>query len=1097
MDCSDAPTTDVSGVSERNLVSGSAGQISGRNVVRGPGIEDVDLSLFQYFDIDETWRVQVRFNRVRSMFARVRVSNLRVLFVTGLVAATSFKAASAGPESQSPKTSPARKARLVENYGKLPLSFEANTGQADNSVKFLAHGSGYGLYLTGDGAVLDLQRGDCAGLPSRRPALGRSVADCKQDVVRMRLAGASGAAAPVGEQQLPGKANYFIGNDPAKWHTNVPTYAKVRYHGVYPGVDLVYYGNQRQLEYDFSVAPGADPKPVHLQFDGAKGLRLGANGDLLVSTADGPLTFHKPAMYQLVDGHRKDIQGSFALLAKRTVGFHVGNYDRAKPLVIDPVLAYSTYLGASGLSTQPGFGDSATGLAVDGSGSAYIAGYTFSSHFPTTGGALQAADPACSGCEAAFVTKLNPSGTALLYSTYLVGSGGGSAAYAVAVDGSGNAYVTGIATGGFPLTAGAFQATDRAGYYATPFVAKLNPSGDALVYSTYLGGTASSYEGADRATAMVVDGAGNAYVAGVSFSGDFPVTPGAFQSQNKAGFASNAFVSKLNPTGSALIYSTYLGGSGRILFSMGPQQYQGDGAAGLAVDSDGNAYVTGYAYSADFPVTKGAFQTTNLALVPYGPGGLAPHYNQANAFVTKLNPSGTALIYSTYLGGTGRNENGDRAAALQVDGVGNAYVVGSAGSADFPVTRGAFQTTNHSSTYSNAFVTELNAAGSALVYSTYLGGSGTSVVGDSANGLALDAAGDVYVVGTAWSTDFPVTVGALQAADQSASGSNAFISELNPAGSALTYSTYLGGSGSDSATAVVIDGASGVYFAGMASSTDFPVTAGAFQMQNHSTNSGPNAFVAKLNMSANQSAPTITPGGIVPVDSTAGTIQPGEWVSIYGANLASAVATWTGNFAGSLGGTTVTIDGKAAYLQYVSPTQINLQAPDDTATGTVSVVVTTGGGSATASVTLAQFAPSFFLFDSKHVAGIILRSDGSGAYGSGSDSYDIIGPTGTSLGYSTVAAKAGDIVELFGTGFGPTNPVVEAGQAFFSAASTTNAVTLLIDNVSVVPMWAGLSSAGLDQINVTIPTALGTGNVPLVATVGGVQTPPYVVISLQ
>jgi len=242
-------------------------------------------------------------------------------------------------------------------------------------------------------------------------------------------------------------------------------------------------------------------------------------------------------------------------------------------------------------------------------------------------------------------------------------------------------------------------------------------------------------------------------------------------------------------------------------------------------------------------------------------------------------------------------------------------------------------------------------------------------------------------------------------------------------------------------------------------------------------------------------APSILSGGIVPVDSSSPIIQPGEWVSIYGTNLASATATWNGNFPISLGNTSVTINGRAAYLWYVSPGQINLQAPDDTATGMVPVVVTTASGNATSTVTLEYFAPSFLLLDAKHVTGIILRSNGSGAYGGGT--YDILGPRGTSLGYPTVAAKAGDSVVLFGTGFGPTSPVVLAGQAFSGAAGTTSQVSLLVNNVSVTPSYAGLSGAGLDQINLTVPAGLGTGDVPLVATVGGVQTPAGVVVSLQ
>jgi len=1005
----------------------------------------------------------------------------------------------AGAQTQFSKTSPEPKMQLAGNYGKLPLSFEANAGQADASVRFLARGAGYGLYLASHEAVIELRKGDCAGMSTRRIAIDGSEAACQQDVVRMRLAGASigAASAPVGEEQLPGIANYFIGDDPAKWHTNVPTYAKVRYPSVYPGVDLVYYGNQRQLEYDFVVAPGADPKAIRLQFAGTVGLRLGANGDLVVTAANGALAFHKPVVYQLVDGQRKAIDGSFALLAKRTVGFRLGSYDRAKPLVIDPVLVYSTYLGGSGVDTEPGIGDSALGVAVDGSGSAYIVGYALSPDYPTTAGALETART-CSPCYGAFVTKLNPAGTALVYSTYLAGTAAKSYANAVAVDDSGNAYICGGTLTGFPVTPGAFQTNSQ----ETPaFVAKLNPTGSALIYSTYLGG-ASSYLGGDSATALAIDNAGNAYIAGVTYSSTFPITAGAFQTANKAGEASNAFVTKLNPAGSALVYSTYLGGSGRILFSFGPQIWQGDGATGLYVDSAGNAYVTGFAYSADFPVTAGAFQATNRALVPYGPGGLAASYNQTNAFVAKLNPAGTALVYSTYLGGTGRNQRGDNATAVQVDDAGNAYIAGVAGSTDFPVTRGSLQSINHSATSTNAFVTKLNPAGTALIYSTYLGGSGNGTTGDGANGLALDAAGNVYIVGSTTSPDFPVTANALQAAIGAAGASNAFLAELNPAGAALVYSTYLGGSGSDGATAVTLDGSGGAYLAGTASSTDFPVTTGAFQTQNRSTNFGPNAFVAKLNLGASLPPPSIAPGGIVPADSTAVAIQAGEWVSIWGANLAGSTVHWNGDFPTSLGGTSVTIDGKNAYLSYVSPGQLNLQAPDDTHTGTVTVVVTTGGGSATAEVALAEVAPSFFLYDNQHVAGIIPRKDGSGAYGQGSDSYDILGPTGTSLGYPTVAAKAGDNVELFGTGFGPTNPAVPSGQAFVGAAPATYTVGLQIGNTGVGTMWAGLSSAGVDQINLMIPSGLGTGDVPLVAGISGghtplYATPSYVVISLQ
>jgi uncharacterized protein (TIGR03437 family) len=283
-----------------------------------------------------------------------------------------------------------------------------------------------------------------------------------------------------------------------------------------------------------------------------------------------------------------------------------------------------------------------------------------------------------------------------------------------------------------------------------------------------------------------------------------------------------------------------------------------------------------------------------------------------------------------------------------------------------------------------------------------------------------------------------------------------------------------------------------------------PATSAAFaEPQGVALDTSGNLFIADFNnnlirevsASVTAAAPSITAGRIVPVDSTVATIQPGEWVSIYGTNLANSTMAWNGDFPTSLDGTSVTIDGQSAYLSFVSSGQINVQAPNDTTIGIVPVVVTTAGGSSTAAVRLAQFGPSFFLLDAKHVAGIIFRSDGSGAYGGGS--YDILGPTGTSLGYPTVAAKPGDIVELYGNGLGPTSPAVPAGQVFYGPAYTTNPVTLLINHVSVFPTFEGLTGAGLYQINLTVPAGLGTGDVSLVATVGGQQTPPTVVISLQ
>jgi hypothetical protein len=759
------------------------------------------------------------------------------------------------------------------------------------------------LFLTSDEAVLALKGAESgiknpevrrSKLGNRKPKLetgnwkpetrNSKLGACASGVLRMRLLGANPDAKVTGEEELPGKASYLIGNDPRKWRTSVPTYAMVHYASVYRGIDLVYYGNPSadgQLEFDFTVAPGANPSPIRLRFAGLSHLRLAANGDLVMTTASGALAFHKPLVYQMEDGHRHLVAGDFALLGKHTVGFRLGNYDRTKALVIDPALAYSTLLGGSG-------GETGTAIAVDTSGNVYVAGGTFSTDFPVTQGAYQTTNHAAANRGLnAFVTKLNPSGTALVYSTYLGGSGsssGGDAASAISVDTAGNVYVAGQTfSTDFPVTPGAFQATNKAAANDTSnaFITKLNPSGTALVYSTYLGGSGFQVEyPGDAANAIAVDAAGDAYVAGQSYSADFPVTQGAFQTTNNcvANECANAFVTMLNPAGTALVYSTYLGGSGgnRVGF-------MGDVGTAIAVDTLGDAYLTGQAGSANFPVTSGAFQPTNHALTNEG----------SNAFVTKLNPTGTALVYSTYLGGSG----GDTGSAIAVDSQPSVYVAGRTASTDFPVTPGAFQTTNHATTYGfNAFITKLNSAGTALVYSTYLGGSGGAINltatlvmwgGDQASGLAIDGSGNAYVTGSTASADFPVTQGAYQATNHDQppcggnciGGYNAFITELNSTGNALAYSTYLGGSGvnpgdfvgvlefgeGDQANALALDSSGNVYVAGTAVSYDFPVTAGAFQT---TVNSGSgNAFVTKLSMGATSTliAPTVT---VTPASST-------------------------------------------------------------------------------------------------------------------------------------------------------------------------------------------------------------------------------------
>lgn len=700
----------------------------------------------------------------------------------------------------------------LQDLSRLPLSFESNQGQTDSRVRFLTHSSDNALFLTPSEAVFlmpmrpkpqsfSLHKGFIAASPS-----GKS----KEIALRMQIVGANSRATTLQQQPMAGKVNYLLGNDRTKWHTGVPTFGRVGFRGVYPGVDLVYYGNRRNLEYDFLVAPHADPKQIHLHFAGAQGVHLNAAGDLIVRTQGREWTWRKPAVYQQVGNFKKAVPAHFRLMrslgGRSDVGFALGEYDRSHPLVIDPVLLYSTYVGG----TAPN-GEKATAIALDSSGNAYITGSTLSTDFPTTSGAFQQLDKAMSGNATAFVTKLNANGTALVYSTYLGGSER-DIANAIAVDSSGNAYVTGqTSSTDFPVTPLAVQPYKTAGADYNAFVTKLNATGSSLLGSTYVGGGNS-----DSAMGIALDSTGNVYITGTTASTDFPTTSGAFQRANKAKDGTTCFVAKLNALLGNYTYSTFLGGS------------QQDGPKGIAIDTSGNAYLAGYTQSADFPVTPGAFQTTNKTAT-----------GSYTGFVAKLNPGGTALVYSTYLGG----RKLDFSLAIAVDGNADAYVTGFTYSSDFYTTPNAFQRTFKATqpNSGNAFVTKFNATGTSVLYSTYLGGS----VYDLATGLTIDSAGEAYVTGYTGSPDFPSTLGAFQRGYKGgSSGANGFVTKLNSTGTALLYSTYLGGNGYDTPTGITIDSSGHAYVTGSASSTDFPITSGAFQTSNHTGNG--TGFVTKL-----------------------------------------------------------------------------------------------------------------------------------------------------------------------------------------------------------------------------------------------------------
>jgi Ca2+-binding RTX toxin-like protein len=700
----------------------------------------------------------------------VRLARRRVDLVGGLLALAllALAGATVSHTTSSAGLSSSRSGvRQIQNaYGKLPLAFVPNKGQTDGRVRYYAEGPGFGFYFTNHKAVLAFEKGD------------------RGQALELRFLGANPNAQPTAADRGDGRVTYLVNSK----HQNLPSYHELAYRDLWPGVDMVFRGAGEKLNYEFYLRPGADPSDIRLAYRGTDGLSLGAGGNLLVKTPFGTLQDSPPRSYQRLDGRRIPVGSRFVLDSGGSFRFQLGpSYDPRRPLVIDPGLAYSTYLGGAG-------DEEVDAVAVDSSGNAYATGKTSSVDFPTTAGAF---DTSSNGATDVFVTKLNAGGSALVYSTYL-GAAGDEKGASIAVDSSGNAYVTGKTnSAGFPTTAGAFHTT--LGGTDDGFVTKLNSTGSALVYTTFLGGSAI-----DEGTGIALDSSGNAYVTGVGNSTDFPTTAGVFDTTANGSY--DAFVSKLNASGSALAYSTYLGGS------TDEQGY------GIAVDASGSAYVIGRTDSSNFPVSAGAFDSTSNAFL--------------DVFVSKLNATGSALAYSTYLGGKGN----DRAGGIAVDSSGNAYVTGYTSSADFPTTSGALDTSLNGNR--DAYATKLNATGTGLTYSTYLGGSGE----DRGAAIKVDSGGSAYVAGLTGSSDFPATAGAF---DTSYNGgvSDAYGTKLNAAGTAIADSTYLGGSGDDEAMGLALDPNGSAYLAGTLTSSNFPVTVGAYDTTLGGTS---DAFVVKL-----------------------------------------------------------------------------------------------------------------------------------------------------------------------------------------------------------------------------------------------------------
>ena len=722
----------------------------------------------------------------------------------------------AAQQTKRQETMATARPRIRAAHHKLRLSFEANKGQAAGDVRYLARGPGYDVYLLPQEAVL------VSGLKSRGPIGPPSI-------VRLRLIGTEPLSVVKGLDQLPGKSHYLLGSDPANWRTDVPHFAKVKYEGIYPGVDLVYYGKQHQLEYDFVVAPGANPGRISFGFEGVQGLQLDNRGDLVLNLGREHFRLKKPFIYQEIDGVRQEIAGHYALQEGDLVGFEVGAYDSSRPLVIDPILSYASYAGGGNY-------DAGAAIAVGPDGSAFVAGATTSLNFPTQN-PLQpgSADATPLGVDA-FVMKIDPSGTDVIYSTY-VGGSDVDLAMGIAVDSAGNAYVTGSTrSADLPIVGAVQTALVGAGGIQAPSSLRPDPSiKDAIrqragvhprnlwawnyFYERLTGGRAPdpfqlvpSKPGGGQWTIEEV----KTYRLGLDEWWDLVTRPpGARLGDTLPELgARSAFVMKLNPTGSALTYSTYLGGSGD------------DRATSIDIDAEGNVYVAGATSSLDFPV-KNAIQESH--------GGGEPFY-PFDAFVAKLNAAGTEIVYATYLGGS----EFDGARGVAVDDTGNAYLAGATDSPDFPTTPGAFQPDGPEVDENyEAFVVKLDADGSALLYSTLLGGESD----DWGFSLAVDNEGNAHVTGITGSTDFPL-LNAIQPGFGSDDllGFDAFVTKLNADGSELLYSTYLGGAGIEIGYGIAVDSDGNTYVVGETDSTDFP-TMGALQAANAGLSDG---FVVKL-----------------------------------------------------------------------------------------------------------------------------------------------------------------------------------------------------------------------------------------------------------
>jgi uncharacterized protein (TIGR03437 family) len=903
-------------------------------------------------------------------------------------------------------------AGIAAAHPSLPLRFEPN-----GADEYLFFGRNYRLSVNRTELVL---RAAGASANSRD--------------VRMRLAGADPGARIEGAGLMSSQTNYLIGSA-SHWRRGVPNYSRVRIRGAYPGIDLVVYGAEGSLEFDFEIAPGADPRRIRFDVEGAAELQV-EDGALSIAGPAGKIRWSRPVVYQEDRGARRPVPGEFRLRGKR-VAFEVGRYDRGRKLVIDPVLSFSTYFGNIG-------NEAARGIGVDGAGNVYIAGYTTSRNLPVSTNAVQ---PAYGGQTTqyqtgdAFVAKFSSTG-ALLAMTYL-GGARDDLASSLAVDAAGNVYVTGYTNSvDFPFSPKAYQPRMAGAGGNTlftvgdAFVVKLNSGLSQILYSTCIGGLRD-----EAGIAIAIDASGAAYIAGITLSADFPTTPGAYQTLYRGAggqpntdfggpffITGDAFVSKLSPDGSQLVFSTFLGGT------------LDDAATAIAVDSAGNVYVGGFTVSRNFPVTPQALQTSFR-----GSEQQNEFYNLGDAFITKLNPTGTALVYSTYLGGSGD----DAVAAIAVDASGSVYATGATTSSDFPVTAGVFQRFNagpFSDDFAerivgDAFAVKLKPDGSGLVYGTYLGGSAD----DSGKAIAIDAAGNAYIGGNTASTDFPVTSDGFQKAFAGGGGEHnngdlegdGFVAVLDAAGARETYGSYLGGSMDDGIQGIALDPAGNIYVTGVTMASNFPVLAGAYQPRYGGAGSSGrvlgDSFVAKFGAS---SALTAAPASVT-VSYALGAPKPSPVTVAISAPAAMAF--------------TVSVPASAPWL---TVTPASGQTP-----ATLTVNIDPGGlaaGPYNATITISSTGTPALTVP------VNLTVTGTGAI----PQFTVAGVVNSASGAAGPVAP-GEILTIFGSNMGPQLTTLVLGSDG-RVASTLAGTRVLFDGVAAPMIY---TSAG--QLSCVTPYSVG------------------------